>query len=369
MPPPPDLIGHDPIDIASVGPIHARRERVAVDVHALAGGLRRTRIGRLPDGFGAGIGGTVGIDGPLNPLGRGGFTPGPGVDDPQPPLDPGHASIVVNGNPERNRPMLHVVDGEIVNPKKVKHSMRVEATAAVDWVCKIIDPNRASNRATGLLVADNLIMTNHHVLAALGAGLPSVEAWFGWDATDDQRETVTFTGEVPFQDPQLDVALLVIERTPDRARVAVLDATGAPAKGAKILVVGYPDQASGVAGHASASAPGEALGRPALVGRKRISAGKVVATGAHVLVHDCSTTNGSSGSPVVDADDRVVGLHSGATTWNQQFFNRATPMGVILEATSAANIDLTPADNDSDSDTDNEPQVVDAATGRGDIPC
>jgi glutamyl endopeptidase len=48
-----------------------------------------------------------------------------------------------------------------------------------------------------------------------------------------------------------------------------------------------------------------------LDGTKRFSPGKLIAAlGGTVLAHDCSTTNGSSGSPIVDfASLRAVGLH------------------------------------------------------------
>jgi V8-like Glu-specific endopeptidase len=46
-------------------------------------------------------------------------------------------------------------------------------------------------------------------------------------------------------------------------------------------------------------------------GTKRFSPGYVLdVLGAEVLAHDCSTTNGSSGSPLVDfASLKAVGLH------------------------------------------------------------
>jgi len=46
-------------------------------------------------------------------------------------------------------------------------------------------------------------------------------------------------------------------------------------------------------------------------GTKRFSPGKLTAVlGGTVLAHDCSTTNGSSGSPIVDfASLKAVGLH------------------------------------------------------------
>jgi glutamyl endopeptidase len=49
----------------------------------------------------------------------------------------------------------------------------------------------------------------------------------------------------------------------------------------------------------------------ALDGTKRFSPGKLVAVvGATVLAHDCSTTNGSSGSPIIDfVSLKAVGLH------------------------------------------------------------
>jgi hypothetical protein len=59
------------------------------------------------------------------------------------------------------------------------------------------------------------------------------------------------------------------------------------------------------------SDPNVAIVFGAIDGTKRFSPGKLVAVvGGTVLAHDCSTTNGSSGSPIVDFTSlKAVGLH------------------------------------------------------------
>ncbi|MGH1493773.1 MAG: trypsin-like serine peptidase [Acidimicrobiales bacterium] len=343
----PDFNEHGPIDLDRIADIEFRRDILMADLEALPGGRRPINVGRLG---GRGRLGSIGRFDPREPFDPtspngpnipSGFGPIPNLDVPPPRLEPGHISIVVDSNPGKNRPMLHVSEDGIQNPRRVKRSMRVSSTAAIDWVCKIVDPNRSGNRATGFLVGENLIMTNDHVLRAIKPSLKQVEVWFGWQMGSDHRDVVGLSGTVIFSDDALDVAILEITATPESARVAVVDVDHVPHAKDDVLVVGYPGESKGPAGHVTASAPALALDVPSLIGRKRVSPGFLIDTGTYQLLHDCSTTNGSSGSPIVDRDsDRVIGIHSGWTTWHSRDLNRATPMAVIAETLDAKGIPL-----------------------------
>ncbi|MGH1493771.1 MAG: trypsin-like serine peptidase [Acidimicrobiales bacterium] len=271
--------------------------------------------------------------------------------------------IIVNGNPTRNRPMLHIDNDVVQNPRRVISDMEVQDTAAIDWVCKIVDLNRSGNRATGFLVEENLIMTNDHVLKAVESSLKEVEVWFGWHREPSNRDVVGFSGEVVFRDEALDVAILGITDTPESASVAVIDVNHVPIVGDTVLVVGYPGESKGSAAHASPSVSANAHGDARFIGRKRVSPGKLVDASRFQLLHDCSTTNGSSGSPMVDKNsDCVIGIHSGWTPWWVSDLNRTIPMAVIAEALDTAGIPLF-------TEPAAEPVLVGGTTNVGEFRC
>lgn len=65
---------------------------------------------------------------------------------------------------------------------------------------------------------------------------------------------------------------------------------------------------------------------------KTVASGTVRAVRGTHLVYDCETLPGSSGSPVLNENWALVGLHrSGGMSLDGQLQNEGTPCGAILE--------------------------------------
>jgi hypothetical protein len=165
-----------------------------------------------------------------------------------------------------------------------------------------------AHRGTGFLVADGLLATNRHVLAALTSGSEALAAGVARvvfkqeiDSTNPPQHIVPIDG-VAAVHPTLDVVLLRLRKL-GRAVVDV-STTVAPEE-TPVAVIGYPADdpvnnplfLSGVFG--------------GQFGFKRAALGEVLdGTGSPVLFHDCSTTQGNSGSPVFDLGTaKAVGIH------------------------------------------------------------
>jgi S1-C subfamily serine protease len=164
------------------------------------------------------------------------------------------------------------------------------------------------HKGTGFLVADGLLATNRHVLAALTSGSEvlapgSARVVFKQevDATNPPEHIVPIEGVAAIH-PKLDMVLLTL---PPLGRPAVTVSTIAAEEAARVVVVGYParDPANnpqfldGVFG--------------GTFGVKRAALGEVLdGTETPQLFHDCSTTQGNSGSPIFDLlTGHVVGIH------------------------------------------------------------
>ncbi len=166
---------------------------------------------------------------------------------------------------------------------------------------------------TGFLVKENLLATNRHVLAQLTYGteilLPNkacVNLKREVEGKSGNEDTLEITG-LHSVHPKYDIALLTVS-THSRPTLP-LDLEAALQTGERIVAIGYP---------------GDDIGRnPFFVkstfggkyGIKRASLGEVLSgTETPVLWHDCSTTGGSSGSPVFSLiSGKVVGIHRSGT--------------------------------------------------------
>lgn len=173
---------------------------------------------------------------------------------------------------------------------------------------------------TGFLVASDLLLTNHHVLAELSHGA---------DALQEGQATVTFYQEYQTTDPPedrfpivkvvaihptLDLALLKIRLT--SRRPALSFDTAAPDRATEVAAIGYPYQDARNPLFADA-----VFGR--VYGVKRSALGEIMDTAPQRLLHDCSTLGGNSGSPVLSlATGRVVGVHF---TGSFMYRNEAVP--------------------------------------------
>ena len=161
---------------------------------------------------------------------------------------------------------------------------------------------------TGFLIAPGLLATNRHVLGALtfgsevlGKGVAKVTFKRETGLNDSPGDIVAIDGALA-PHPSLDMALF---RLPSQDRPLLeLDMTP-PADDMRVAVIGYP-------GEDKENNPlflaGVFNGK---FGVKRAALGEVLdGMAAPQFFHDCSTTRGNSGSPVLSLDSgKAVGIH------------------------------------------------------------
>jgi endonuclease G, mitochondrial len=166
---------------------------------------------------------------------------------------------------------------------------------------------------TAWLIASDLAITNHHVIAARLAGevLPgdgdleqqAINAMLDFDFDAEDATTKSFgVKELLAASVQLDYALLALKSSPGRSALAlapkrvVIDPTTRPA----VNIIQHP------------------RGQP-----KRVAVRNNPVSGADqdTLRYYTDTDNGSSGSPVCDDEWKVVALHRGARQTTDAHFN------------------------------------------------
>ena len=185
-------------------------------------------------------------------------------------------------------------------------------------------------KGTGFLVADDLLLTNRHVLAQLSNGVEQLDEGqavvrfnLEWGTPEPADSSAPVAGVAAIHDT-LDMALLRV-RLPQPRKPLVLD--GDPAQRASpVATVGYPfkDPTSPLFVEAIFN------GR---YGVKRAAIGDVLDVGERRFFHDCSTLGGNSGSPVFSLDSGgVAGIHcSGVFNYR----NEAIPAAEIAEFVEA----------------------------------
>ncbi len=172
-----------------------------------------------------------------------------------------------------------------------------------------LDRTTGANRetGTGFLVADDLLVTNRHVLGQLSYGAEVIEEGqavvrfnqeFG--SPEPAEAAFAIVGVVGVH-PTLDMALLRVA-LPQPRPVPTLDGTPIAAR-AEVAAIGYPWRD-----------PTSPLFAQAIFGNhygvKRAAIGEILDAGPERLFHDCSTLGGNSGSPLFSlASGSVVGLH------------------------------------------------------------
>jgi V8-like Glu-specific endopeptidase len=206
---------------------------------------------------------------------------------------------------------------------------------AIACVGRIDDPASPQGfQGTGFLVADDLIVTNRHVLQAIATPIeggweirPKITIDFGHEfrarASMNKRtlKEVVFAGKKPIANSidhrKLDLALIRLAKAPASRRPATVlsvDVSGDwPASGAYVYTIGYPGSPE----------PGEypfsALEQlfQSTFGCKRLAPGAVTsplaAVGPWTVTHDSTTLGGNSGSVVlvVGRELAAAGLHYG----------------------------------------------------------
>jgi glutamyl endopeptidase len=194
--------------------------------------------------------------------------------------------------------------------------------------CIIVEDGATlSPRATGWLIGKNTIVTNAHVAPRLARQNPSApvnDPRGGWRLRPDRRTTVDFAFEnkVNRQSKFAVEEVLYVEDGghPDIAvfRLAVPEGAGPSPSPLQLDLQtrpgGWSNNRVFVAGHPIRDLQDDdnvAVVFGEIDGTKRFGPGYALdILGTDVLAHDCSTTNGSSGSPLVDfASLKAVGLH------------------------------------------------------------
>jgi hypothetical protein len=181
---------------------------------------------------------------------------------------------------------------------------------------------------TAWVIGERLIATNAHVADALAVrkpGLPPNDPRDRWRMAAGAAIDFAFEHAVEgsFRVPIVDVLYVETSQTPDIAIFRLGDDPRAPPplqmllsnradwRSVRIFAVGHP-----VADQQDDADTATVFG--SLDATKRFSPGEIgFALAPDVIAHDCSTTNGSSGSPVVAFDSydktrdtlKVVGLH------------------------------------------------------------
>ena len=196
------------------------------------------------------------------------------------------------------------------------------------------------SKGTGFLVGRRTVLTNHHVVeAALAAGLPGEDVSLVFDFADAGKPNVvvpaaaswasfrsrhsqsdlTGTGE-PGPD-ELDFALVTLARDvePERPALAWPAAPPVVAQRDFLLIGQHPE------GGAARIAFGEVVEMPRSGLRYR---------------YDATTQPGSSGSPVLDLDLRLVGLHHAADPAGAPRYNQAVPIARIMAHLKAQGLEL-----------------------------
>lgn len=163
---------------------------------------------------------------------------------------------------------------------------------------------------TGFLVADGLMATNRHVLdvltygsEALGPKTARVVFKQEIDGLNDAADIVAIDGVATIH-PTLDMVLLNVARQ-GRAIVELEPLSRSDTKAARVAAIGFPAD--------------DPLNNPLFLsgvfggsfGVKRAALGEVLDDSATpLLFHDCSTTQGNSGSPIFSLKSgKVVGIH------------------------------------------------------------
>jgi Trypsin-like peptidase domain len=220
------------------------------------------------------------------------------------------------------------------------------------WVCRIDYPGEMRRQGgTGFLVAEDLVLTNYHVLEdhikndaepsnvtltfdfAAGvqypttAKLASAGSWLVDHSPYSPRDAGDKGGIGPEND-ELDFALIRLERAVGKDQVngrargwcKLKKQAGVPAAGSQAFILQHPDL---------------------LPMKLAFGKFKELNVNSTRLRHGVDTDGGSSGAPILDADLNVVALHHGGdpdAVNGLADYNQAIPIGMIIDRWKARQI-------------------------------
>jgi S1-C subfamily serine protease len=203
-------------------------------------------------------------------------------------------------------------DGANLQPEELKDGWRDFRGKVNHVVGSIgrIENRRGEHIGTGFVVADGVVATNRHVLGVLTSGGEALAPGaarivFGWeDGKQNKAQNILALDGVAAIHPKLDMVLLTIRK---EGRPAVQFEPAPVAVAARVVAIGYPAQ--------------DTVNNPLFLasvfqgrfGRRCAALGEVLdGTESPDLFHDCSTTQGNSGSPLFNlATGLVAGIHRG----------------------------------------------------------
>lgn len=171
-----------------------------------------------------------------------------------------------------------------------------------------IERRDSTHIGTGFLVGDGVLATNRHVLGALTFGSEALSSHTArivfkqeQGSTNSPADIVSIQGVTAIH-PTLDMVLLAVQK--DGRPPVDIEPTLAT-EGMQVAVIGFP--AEDLTNNPLFLAPVF----NGVYGKKRAALGEVLdGSVSPALFHDCSTTQGNSGSPVFSlATGRVTGIH------------------------------------------------------------
>jgi V8-like Glu-specific endopeptidase len=187
---------------------------------------------------------------------------------------------------------------------------------------------------TGILIAPNKVLTNHHVLRSyesIGTD-PNIGIEFYWEKDSDRSEFIPFdTAVAPAVLDGFDAAILTLKETsPNRVPISMIDQPAETLSEREVIVIGYPytywsqedevisatqeeEPIMGVKRYSEAMIFDHTLGRQAPYGvqapvQPHIHPSRTM----RAICHNASTMGGSSGSAVICKESGgLIALHFG----------------------------------------------------------
>jgi hypothetical protein len=209
--------------------------------------------------------------------------------------------------------------------------------AAFGSVCRVERASDGKSLGTGFVIADDLVITNYHVLYTRGANEP-VPVQLRFDAiTDSGGQVVSVDGSIPqpieksppggaewggIGEPgngELDFAVVRLARRsgdPARGHLEIDVTAGATSTNRPFLILEHP------------------WGAPLQICLGSITGANPARTRVH---HNATTQRGSSGAPCLSMDLKVIALHNGGIGAR---LNTCVPIAAVEAALADRNLSI-----------------------------